>query len=55
MRDGETRATFTINTLSSDQVEVLGESRTIVRTANHIEDLFKGYEVHLYRISMASR
>ena len=48
MRDGETKATFTI---PGATVEVLGENRTLKVTGGQFTDTFKPYDVHLYKIS----
>ena len=42
---------FTITDPKSPQkIEILTESRSLIPAANHFEDTFKGYEVHLYQI-----
>jgi hypothetical protein len=53
MRDGETKATFTVNGLMPKglQAEVLGEDRTVNVAGGKFTDTFKPYEVHLYKIS----
>ncbi len=56
MRDGPTKATFTVKTLPGTPAglaEVLGENRTIVVKNQQFTDEFKGYEVHLYKIPAA--
>ena len=54
MREGQTRARFTIQGLSGDQpVEVLGESRSLTAHNGAFDDDFKLWDVHLYRIGPA--
>ncbi len=51
MRDGKTRAVFTLKGLSgSAKAEVIGEDRTIPVRNGGFEDDFEGYGVHLYRV-----
>jgi len=51
MREGRTRARLTIQGLSGDQqVEVLGESRSLTARNGAFDDDFKPWDVHLYRI-----
>ena len=49
MRNTPTHATFTLKTPA--KVEVLDESRTLDAPSGKLEDDFKGYEVHLYKIT----
>jgi len=52
MRDGQTQARFTIQGLSGDQqVEVLGESRSLTACDGVFVDSFNAWDVHLYRVS----
>jgi hypothetical protein len=51
MRDGETTATFTVPGTGDARVEVLGEGRAIEAVGGKWEDRFRGYQVHLYKIS----
>jgi len=51
MRDQESRARFKLADVKSAQVEVLGEDRTISVRDGVFRDDFKGWDVHLYRIS----
>jgi hypothetical protein len=51
MRGAETTATFTLPGTGDARVEVLGEDRAIDAMGGKREDRFKGYQVHLYRIS----
>jgi len=52
MREGRTKAQFTVKNLSGDQsIEVLGESRTLTGTGGAFEDDFQPWDVHLYRIA----
>lgn len=52
MREGQTRARFTIQGLSGDQpVEVLGESRSLTSKNGTFDDDFKPWDVHLYRVA----
>jgi hypothetical protein len=51
MREGQTRAQFTIPSLQGDlPVEVLGESRTLTSQNGVFDDNFDTWDVHLYRI-----
>lgn len=51
MRDGPTRATFTVKDLPGHwSAEVLGENRTVEVANGRFTDDFKGYGVHLYMI-----
>ena len=52
MRDGETKATFSIDGVqpSGLEAEVIGEDRKIKLQGGQFSDAFKPYEVHLYRI-----
>jgi hypothetical protein len=51
MRDGRTRATFSVSGLSKKATaEVLGEERTIPVRGGNFTDDFQPYDVHLYRI-----
>jgi hypothetical protein len=55
MREGQTRAQFTIQGLSGDQqVEVLGESRTLTARNGAFDDNFNVWDVHLYRVGPAN-
>jgi hypothetical protein len=52
MRDMPTTATFTVTGLRGPRtVEVLDEHRTLPSTDGVFTDPFRGYEVHLYRLS----
>ena len=52
MRDKETQATFTLAAVKGKaQVEVLGEGRKLEAANGEFSDAFKGYEVHLYKIT----
>ncbi len=54
MREGQTRASFTVQGLSGNQpVEVLGESRSLTARNGTFADDFKPRDVHLYRIGAA--
>jgi hypothetical protein len=50
MRDGETKASFTIKGAGGSNAEVLGEGRNITRQQGIFEDDFKPLDVHIYRI-----
>jgi len=51
MRGEATNATFTLNNGSrGSEVDVIGESRTLILSGNSFTDAFGGYGVHLYRI-----
>jgi hypothetical protein len=51
MREGQTRARFTIPSLRGDlPVEVLGESRTLKSQNGLFDDNFDTWDVHLYKI-----
>jgi hypothetical protein len=51
MREGRTRAQFTVQGASGSQVvEVLGESRTLTSNNGAFADDFKPWDVHLYRL-----
>ena len=52
MRNGRTNATFTVHGLTGEKdVEVLGESRTILSKNGVFKDKFEPWDVHLYRIN----
>lgn len=52
MRDGQTKARFTVPGLGGDQpVEVLGESRSLTSKSGVFDDDFQPWDVHLYRIA----
>ena len=52
MRNGRTNATFTIHGLTGEKdVEVLGESRTILSKSGVFKDKFEPWDAHLYRIN----
>jgi hypothetical protein len=51
MREEETTATFTVPGTGDARVEVLGEGRTIEAVGGKRQDRFKGYQVHLYKVS----
>jgi hypothetical protein len=52
MREGRTRAHFTVSGLSGNQeAEVLGESRRLAVKDGAFEDGFRPWNVHLYRIA----
>ena len=52
MRDAETTATFTVPGIKgAAKVEVLGEDRSLLCVDGKFQDSFKGYEVHLYKIT----
>jgi hypothetical protein len=53
MRDGPTTAAFTVPGLGSGTAEVIDEGRSIPVKDGAFSDAFKGYEVHLYRITAA--
>ena len=50
MKNEVTHATFKVT--SGEDVEVLGENRTIKIINGQFDDHFEGYEVHLYKISV---
>ena len=50
MRNGNTRASFTVNGISAATAEVIGENRSIPVRQGKFEDDFTAYGVHLYRI-----
>ena len=53
MRDGTTKATFTIKDPSGEKkVAVLGEQRELTCTNGTFEDTFKPWDVHLYRVDL---
>lgn len=52
MRPGATSATFTIS--SGNQVEVMGENRTLTVSSGKFTDNFTSYGVHLYKITSGS-
>lgn len=49
MRNGQTNATFTITT--GNNVEVIGEGRSVTVTNGKFTDTFLPYSVHLYKIT----
>ncbi len=52
MRNGRTKVTFMIHGLTGEKdVEVLGESRTILSKSGVFKDKFEPWDVHLYRIN----
>lgn len=54
LRDGQTRARFSVQGLSgANQVEVLGENRTLDVQDGGFEDDFSPWAVHLYRIALS--
>jgi hypothetical protein len=56
MRQGETRATFTLPNVKQDAaMEVLDESRSLTASGGRFDDVFTGYSVHLYRIPLAAK
>jgi len=50
MREGSTEASFTLPADGGTEVEVLGESRTIMTANNILTDRFGSWDVHLYRV-----
>jgi hypothetical protein len=50
MRNQSIRANFTLHEQQDAKIEVIGEDRSITCKAGHWDDLFEGYQVHLYRI-----
>ena len=52
MRPGTTTASFSV--ASGDQVEVIGENRTLTITSGKFTDNFASYGVHLYKITKAA-
>ncbi|OGG46408.1 MAG: hypothetical protein A3F84_25705 [Candidatus Handelsmanbacteria bacterium RIFCSPLOWO2_12_FULL_64_10] len=51
MRDGQTRATFTVSGVPSNAMaEALGEGRRLPLREGTFDDDFEPYGVHLYRI-----
>ena len=51
MRATSTTKKFTFQNLSSGEIEVLGEDRTLPLVNGSFTDTFTGYEAHLYRVS----
>jgi hypothetical protein len=51
MKNSSTTATFTLPSISSGSVEVIGENRTLTITAGKFQDSFAGYGIHLYKIN----
>ncbi|MBE0537523.1 MAG: hypothetical protein IH624_17805 [Phycisphaerae bacterium] len=52
MRDGATKATFTVEGLGGDStVTVLGEQRELPSSKGVFEDAFKPWDVHLYKVT----
>jgi len=51
MRDQAVKGTFAIKDLKAAKAEVLGEGRTLALKDGKLEDDFKPYETHLYRIT----
>jgi len=55
MRDGKTTATFTVRGLTGHpKVEVLDENRTVRSEDGIFRDDFQSWDVHIYRIALAS-
>jgi hypothetical protein len=55
MRDGKTTATFTIAGVTREsKVEVLDENRTLGTQNGTFRDEFQPWDVHIYRIAIAS-
>jgi len=53
MRDKDTQAAFTLAGVKGKaKVEVLGEGRNLEMANGEFSDAFKGYEVHLYKITV---
>ena len=50
MRNAPTTATFTLAGRTGDEVEVIGEGRTLKAAGGKFSDPFDGYGVHLYRV-----
>ncbi|MBN2582040.1 MAG: hypothetical protein JXL80_03160 [Planctomycetes bacterium] len=53
MRDAAAKGTFTVAGATGGKVEVLGENRTIDLADGKFADEFKGYDVHLYKVTPA--
>ena len=54
MRPGEAGATFALGDgLKAQNVEVLGENRTLPIKDGRFQDAFKSWDVHLYRVRLA--
>jgi hypothetical protein len=51
MREGATKASFSLPETRGARVEVLGEDRTIEAAGGTWSDRFEDYQVHLYRIT----
>lgn len=49
MRDAVTTKGFQFQNLTNNQMEVIGENRTVTLTNGSFSDTFNGYEAHLYR------
>jgi len=52
MRDGSTTGTFSINGVSDGMITVIGEDRELILSNGTFEDLFEGYDVHLYKMGL---
>jgi len=51
MRDGETAGSFEVQGVKGEsKVEVLGEARNLICHDGKFTDVFKGYDVHLYKL-----
>ncbi|MBW3622967.1 MAG: hypothetical protein KY468_06100 [Armatimonadetes bacterium] len=53
MRNAPTEGAFEIPGISSGEVEVIGENRTLALREGRFQDAFRPYDVHLYRIRRA--
>jgi hypothetical protein len=53
MRNEATTAGFTIPGLGNSTATALGESRSVPIESGILRDLFQGYGVHLYRVSLS--
>jgi len=51
MRETDTKATFTLKDVAGANAEVLGEKRTLPIAEKTFSDEFKGYAVHLYKLT----
>jgi hypothetical protein len=55
MRNGRTSATFTVLGLAGENnVEVLGENRTILSKNGVFKDRYNAWDVHLYRVKQSN-
>ncbi len=52
MRDGTTTAAFSINGIPNGKITVIGEDRELTISDGTFEDLYEGYGVHLYKMSL---